>query len=171
MVRYIYLLVVLFGMGMVGCAPSVTPSATEDYSEDLSSMRPTIEQITFDIDTLTDIEDEPVDETSYVEPTHDVTGSLNAVIDSIAKLRQDIRYLDGYTILVYSGTSSEQAQIAKGKVHSIIDDSNPSLRFEEPNFRVKVGEYFSRLEAQEDYALLRKEFPKSIIIPARISIE
>ena len=69
-----------------------------------------------------------------------------------------------------SGTSSEEAKISKGKVYSILSDEKPVLKYEEPSFKVKVGKFYSRLEAQKTFAQLKRKFPNAIIIPERIQL-
>lgn len=154
------------------CSSGNVPSSSgEGYKEDLSAYRP---EFKISEDSITEVEtNASKNEADYatITPVYDVTEQLNTVLDSIVKLRADINYVDGYTILVYSGTNSETAHIAKGKVFGILPDSSPILKFDEPNFRVKVGKYYSRLEAQRDYALIKENFSKAIIIPERIYID
>lgn len=156
---------------ITSCAPGMIPtSSDESYKEDLSTLMPKID-LPMDSTVVNDNSEtqETVDYIS-IEPQYDVTAQLNAVLDSIVSIRSSIRYVDGFTILVYSGTSSEKARIAKGKIYTVIPGSKPVLKYDEPNFRVKVGKYYSRLEAQQDYAALREKFYNAIIIPERIYI-
>lgn len=166
--RYSIYLLILFVAA--GCSPSALPSASDEgYDEDLVSLRPEIGFMT-DSAAITPNKIPADQDYSTIEPKYDVTKELDAVLDSIVKLRSDIKYVDGFTILVYSGKDREEAQIAKGKVISVLPDSSPILKYDEPNFRVKVGKYYSRLEAQKDYSALREKFSKTIIIPERIYI-
>lgn len=156
---------------ITSCAPGMIPtSSDESYKEDLSTLMPKVD-LPMDSAVVNDNSEtqETVDYSS-IEPQYDVTAQLNAVLDSIVSIRSSIRYVDGFTILVYSGTSSEKARIAKGKIYTVIPGSKPVLKYDEPNFRVKVGKYYSRLEAQQDYAALREKFYNAIIIPERIYI-
>lgn len=150
-----------------GCkTTSVTSTAdTEKYKEDLSQLRPKYEKPKVTVDSAAT---ETVKDYSKVTPSHDITAKLNTVLDSIDVLRKDINYIDGFTIQVYSGTNSEEARLSRGKVYSILPESNPELKFDEPNFKVKVGKYYSRIEARKPYAQLKKRFPGAIIIPERI---
>ena len=155
---------------LMACSPGSIPTSSdaERYKEDLSYLRPTYPEPVDSVEM-----DTPVDAPSYsnIEPKYDVTKQLNAILDSIDVLRKDKRYIDGYTIQVYSGYDSEEATIARGKVYAVLPDSSPSLKFEEPNFKVKVGQYYSRLEAQKDYSLLKEKFLSALIIPHRVYIK
>jgi hypothetical protein len=152
------------------CSPSTTSnmSSTEVYSEDLSVHRPKFSELP---ESKSETEENADVQTVFPEPQYDVTKNLNSVLDSIDRLRVNINYIDGFTVQVYSGTSSAEAKIAKGKVFSALQDATPVLKYDEPNFKVSVGNYYTRLEAQKTYAQLRKKFPTSIIIPERIYIK
>lgn len=163
---YIALVLVTF----YACSPSTTTttSSVEVYSEDLSIHRPKYVLP----ETKTDIQvSEEKTDVIYPEPQFDVTTQVNSVLDSIVKLRSDIKYVDGFTIQVYSGTNSDEAKLARGKVYSVLPESSPTLKYDEPNFKVKVGTFYSRLEAQKSYAQLKQKFSSAIIIPERINIE
>lgn len=154
---------------LFGCSKSTVPASSDNerYKEDLSALRPHYEKPELPKDTVA-VEAEDY---SHITPSGHVTKELNAVLDSIDMLKKDVRFIDGFTIQVYSGTNSEEARLSRGKVYSILPDSNPILKFEEPNFKVKVGKYYSRIEAQKAYAQLKKKFPNAIIIPERIYIQ
>jgi hypothetical protein len=157
-------------VAFASCSPSVTStmSSTEVYSEDLSVHRPKFSELP---ESKSETEENTKVETVFPEPKNDVTKNVNTVLDSIDRLRTNITYVDGFTVQVYSGTSSDEAKIAKGKVFSTIQDATPVLKYDEPNFKVSVGKYYTRLEAQKTYAQLREKFPTSIIIPERIYIK
>lgn len=165
--QIIYCLVAL--VALYSCSPSTVTqtSKTESYSEDLSVHRPK-----FEVKETGDNNEkvQTVEEVKYPEPTFDVTKQVNSVLDSIDALKANISFVDGFTIQVYSGTSSEEAKIAKGKVYSILSEEKPVLKYDEPNFKVKVGKFYSRLEAQKTFAQLKRKFPNSIIIPERIQL-
>lgn len=137
----------------------------DEYYEDLASLRPKYSLPKQDSSYTSEIK---VSEENYPDPASDITESLQTKLDSIDILRNDVSFVDGYTILVYSGTSSGDAKLTRGKLRSIETDFNPSLKYDEPNFKVKVGRFYSRLEAQETYSMIKSEFPKAILIPERI---
>lgn len=155
---------------MFGCSSTTTPTSsdTERYKEDLSVLRPNYEKPEAHEDTLATGAEEDY---SNITPKYHVTKELNSILDSINVLKRDVRYIDGFTIQVYSGTNSEEARLTRGKVFSLIPEADPILKFDEPNFKVKVGKFYSRIEAQKTYAKLRADFPKAIIIPERIYIQ
>ena len=153
-----------------GCSPSSVPSSSngERYSEDLSALRPKYE---VPEDTVTSVS--VLEETDYsgIEIENDISEELNTILDSIDVLNSNVRYIDGYTVQVYYGSNSSEASLVKGKVKRLLPQSSPQLRYDEPNFRVKVGKFYSRLEAQETYTQLKSSFSSALIIPERIYIK
>jgi len=153
------------------CSSGTLPSSSDEkYVEDLSVHRPEIPETPGNSSSTVEVNEPENNYTAFIEPEYDVTEELDAVLDSIDRIREEIKYVNGFTILVYSGTSSERAHIAKGKVFSALPDSKPILKYDEPNFRVKVGKYYSRLDAQQDYSAIREKFSSAIVIPERIPI-
>lgn len=165
---YLFLIVVLFSFG---CSQSSIPSSSnaERYSEDLSIYRPKYEVDREEESTDSKESQEP--ETEEFEAKYDVTKKLDTILDSIDVLNNDIRYIDGFTIQVYYGTNSSEASLVKGKVKRLLPESSPALKYDEPNFRVKVGKFYSRLEAQDTYARIKSRFSDALVIPERIYIK
>jgi hypothetical protein len=46
-------------------------------------------------------------------------------------------------------------------------NANP-IRYEQPKFRVTVGKYFTRLEAQSDLLILKRKFSAASLVPEKI---
>lgn len=150
---------------------SAHSNSTEAYTEDLSEYRPTY---TMPGDTLALATDEVAEEDPGLENiavTNDITGQLNEVLQQSDEYRRQIKFVDGFTVQVYSGTQSEEARKIRGKVLNMLPDVEAKLIYDEPSFKVKVGRYFSRMEAQTGFSKLKDEFPSAIIIPERIPLD
>ncbi|HYG19774.1 MAG TPA: hypothetical protein VD816_12640 [Ohtaekwangia sp.] len=153
---------------LAGCAAQKsTTSSTQGgkYTEDLSVWRPKPEET--DLKTIEN-PDEPR-ATAYVEPKHTVNARLDNVLDSIDRINLNRKVIDGFSIQVYSGRR-EEALNAKKTLATAMPELDAEIYFTEPIFRVKVGKYYSRMEAQPDYIMIRKYFPAAIIVPERISL-
>ena len=95
---------------------------------------------------------------------------LDAVLDSIDRINLQRNFIDGFTIQVYSGLKREDALNTKKELTSTLPDLQSEVQYSQPNFRVKVGKYFNRLDAQRDYVDVKRHFPTAIIIPDKVSI-
>jgi hypothetical protein len=146
------------------CAsPQKTSTASQGgkYSEDLSLLRPKVEV--------------PVETTKTPTQTDNtksttVTKRLDGVLDSIDHINLNRRFVEGYTIQVYSGRREEALNVKK-QIATSLPRLNTEIQFTEPIFRVKVGKYYSRMDAQEDYASVKRYFPAAILIPEKIVIQ
>ena len=150
----------------VNTGKTKTGSQKNIYSEDLTAYRPepfTAEEQPADTLSLATLND-----STYV----DVTARLNTVLDSAAiYARSTIKYIDGFTIQVYGGDDRAVAHDYRLNLIRNFPSTEPRMVFEQPNYKVRVGRYFTRLEAQNLFTEVKHVFPKAILIPARIYIK
>jgi hypothetical protein len=154
---------------MLNCCSAQLSSGTTGtgHSEDLSGYRPNIPTDSSSKDaTSSSIKTKPQVET----PALNVNKQVDAVLDSIDKFNQLRKFVDGYTIQIYSGTNREDAMNAKKKM-SDAQDFTALMQYNQPKFRVTTGSYFTRLEAQKDFSRIKKLFPNCILVPEKVPIK
>jgi hypothetical protein len=154
-----------------GCASprsTTVSSAGEGYSEDLSIWRPKVE-VQENNTTSPNVSNEPK-KTQYVEPKFAVNKKLDTVLDSIDRYNISREFIDGFAIQIYAGLKREDALNAKKNLSSSLPDLTSEVEYSQPNFRVKVGKYYSRIDAQRDYVTIKKYFPTAIVIPEKVAI-
>ncbi|MFN3403295.1 MAG: SPOR domain-containing protein [Cytophagaceae bacterium] len=134
------------------------------YQEDLSSVRPKYE---YKAETE---KPAPMQEKSAVKIENDVTTKVNVRMDSVAAKNSRIKMAEGYRVLVYTGNSSAEATKVRERVYKVVPDAAIYPQYKQPTFRVKVGDCYDKLEAQNLYVKLRKEFPEAKIVPDQINI-
>jgi hypothetical protein len=162
---------------LAGCKTTqkTTSSTSQEskYTEDLSVWRPKVESTTTTpvITTAPPTTGTPDDRKTqpYTEARFAVNRQLDTVLDSIDRANLNRRYIDGFTIQVYSGRR-EEALNAKKQLTNSLPRLESEVQFTEPIFRVKVGKYYSRMEAQQDYTAVKRYFPAAILIPEKISL-
>ena len=162
----IYLLFI--SLAVFGCAGPKSTTTTQGgkYSEDLSVWRPKVEAVP---DTNTAASTDERKATAYVEPKIAVNKQLDTVLDSIDRINLNRKFIDGFTIQVYSG-KREEALNAKKTLTNSLPNLESEIQFTEPIFRVKVGRYYTRLDAQKDFVAIKRYFAAAIIIPEKIAI-
>ena len=101
---------------------------------------------------------------------HNVNEDVDGVLDSINRFNVTRKLIDGYTIQIYSGQNREEAMNAKKKMVIDVPGLTAELEYNQPKFRVRVGNYFSRLEAQKDMLRLKRPFPNAILVPEKIIV-
>ena len=133
------------------------------YHEDLYSLRPKFPE---PVDSI------PVEVHKKVEvtPTHNVNKKVDGVLDSINHFNATRKFIDGYTIQIYSGQNREEAMNTKKRMSNDAPDLGAEMEYTQPKFRVRVGSYYSRLDAQKDLLRLRRPFPNAILVPEKILV-
>ncbi|MGE0588900.1 MAG: SPOR domain-containing protein [Cyclobacteriaceae bacterium] len=141
-------------------------SSGEAYSEDLTAYRPKFENESRDTTTGQEI----VKDNQPVLASRTVNSKVDLVLDSLDKINRNRKFIDGFTIQIYSGQNREEAISAKSKMVMEIGDLDANVQYTQPKFRVTVGQYFSKLEAQKDLLRLRKLFANAILVPEKIPL-
>jgi SPOR domain len=140
--------------------------STGSYSEDLSQNRP---KFTNPVDTSVKKQDTNL-VASTVTPTKNVNKKVDVVLDSIDRINLTKKFVDGFTIQLYSGQKREEAMNTKQKMVTEVSDLTSTLQYIQPKFRVTVGSYLTRIEAQQDLVKLKRHFPNAILIPEKVLI-
>jgi len=163
-----YLLILLIS----GCAVKVPNQTAPKYEEDLSSFRTTYQY-----------KDQPQDKNTVVDnnlnppllydtssTSLNIKSELDLFLDTVSFNSRRIGYIQGFTVQVYTGNSREEANEAKSMVYKMLPESFPQLFYQQPNFKVKVGKFYTRFDAQKTFNQLKRKFPRAIVIPERIVI-
>lgn len=152
--------------------PPASSTDVNSYQEDLSRYRESVVE-QYDVqDTLgdTDSSTTKVVASMRTPAEHDQTEEIQSLLDDIKEVNSQNRYVDGYTVQVYTGTDRIRASTAEREVERLFE-INAEFSYERPNYKVKVGRFVNKLEAQKLYATLKAEFPGAIIIPQRIRVQ
>jgi hypothetical protein len=164
-------LIILATIVLASCAThksTTTSTQSGKYSEDLSVWRPKAEATVDDTNTATPNERK---QTAYVEPVYAVNKQIDVVLDSMDRYNLSRNYIEGFTIQIYTGLKREDALSAKKQLTTSLPDMDAEVQYVQPNFRVKVGKYYNRLEAQQDYSEVKRYFSSAIIVPDKLPIE
>ncbi len=164
-------LIILIAIVLASCATqksATTSTQSGKYSEDLSIWRPKVEVVDNAATAVTSNERK---QTAYVEPKYSVNKQIDVVLDSIDRYNLSRNYIEGFTIQIYVGSKKEDALSAKKQLTTALPDMDSEVQYLQPNFRVKVGKYFNRLEAQQDFSEVKRYFSSAIIVPDKLPIE
>lgn len=136
------------------------------YYEDLSSLRPKVTLVAKKKDTLIQSTRQ-----ENIPPKYNVNEKVDFVLDSIDRFNLTRKFVDGYTIQIYSGQKKDDA--LKVQKTLVEENSNfvPNIQYQQPKFRVTVGKYFTRIEAQKDLVKLKRIFSSASLVPERIMIK
>lgn len=78
--------------------------------------------------------------------------------------------IQGYRIQIFSHSDRKGAIEARTKFLQLFPDVEAYLIYQQPNFRVRVGDYRNKLEAHAMYKKMLSEFQQVIIVPDKIKL-
>ncbi len=94
--------------------------------------------------------------------------SLQLLIDGY----REQKVIEGYKIQLFSGRSRMEAVKIKSSFHSKFGDSESAdIVYQQPNFKIRVGNYRDRLAAHKWLAVYKVDFPSSFIVKDVIKID
>ncbi|WP_277481445.1 SPOR domain-containing protein [Catalinimonas alkaloidigena] len=166
------------GIGFTACSPSKTIGTQRDdvYNENIESLRiqysDSLENSMGSADQINSSNPSPETPslTASISTQYAINDSLNYFLDEVTDRNAENNSYQGYTVQVYTGNSREKANEAKNMVYGILPEASPTITFDPPNYKVKVGEFTDRLEAQPTYSSLKGNFPVVLIVPERFPI-
>ncbi len=101
-------------------------------------------------------------------------GSINIIKDSrIDKLNDsysDTYQLKGYRVQIYSGNKRQPANQARSTFLRVHPKTKAHLNYAQPFYRVRVGDFKTKLEALKYKNFIIKEFPNCFIVTDKIDI-
>lgn len=95
--------------------------------------------------------------------TAQVTIDADKDIDKLLEFKKDIRTVDLYKIRIYSGDRSG-AENSKGNANGLYPEWPSLMEYETPNYKIYVGNFLSRLEADRALMTVKKDYPSALIL-------
>ncbi|MDU0369328.1 sporulation protein [Hymenobacter endophyticus] len=175
LLRNVLLLSALFALGScassgpaapaASTAPDTTRKATTAApapAEDLSRYRPVFSAPKTAVT--------PVTPARVVPPTNQVNAQVEQRLRDQAYTNQNVKYAQGYRILAYVGLEKDQAMAIRRSIISRYPEETDYLAFKQPIFRLWVGDYMTRLEAEQALLRIRPLAPKAELESAQVII-
>ena len=133
------------------------------YKEDLSVYR-------MELPKVKDLASAPI---ILKEPVR-LYGHITKEIDSISNLivvqNKKLNVRDGFVIQVYSNINRDEALNIHNYCQDVFPEMPISLTYNQPNYRIKIGAFHEKLIATRFLNVIKKIFPKSIVIAEKIPI-
>lgn len=170
-------LLIMAVISLSGCAssrPAVSGRSSTDYNgynEDLSSVRPaykapvttsspnrsTPPPTTLPATPATTRRTDPrkTSAPSPAEALH-VNRRLDSVLDTIATQNRSIRYAPGYRVQVYVGNQRQEVESVKLLIYQNFPELSAYLSYNQPTYKLKVGDFMRRLDAERYYTSIRQ---------------
>lgn len=163
---------IVLGIALVAasCSPKAVPQKSTnqlvDFTDDLSQYRPEVPKTEQDQG-----QGNKVIQNDSLKSRFDISAQLNVLLDTIRQRNFDSGELEGYTILVYSGTSETEAGRVRNRLYDIVPELESRVKYTLPTYFVKIGRFYQQIEAQPLYLQIRKYYPDATIVPDKFPIE
>ncbi len=93
-------------------------------------------------------------------PTNQVNAQVEQRLRDQAYTNQNVKYTQGYRILVYLGLERDQVMAIRRNIIGRYPDETDYITFKSPVYRLYIGDYLTKLEAARGMARLRGLAPK-----------
>lgn len=95
---------------------------------------------------------------------------FDQLIDKQKKQNQANPTMPGYRIQIYFGGVRQKATEVKLEIQSKYPGVPAYLTYAQPNFKVRIGDYRNRFEAQKFLKEIEGMFPTSFIVPEDVKL-
>ncbi|WP_157593142.1 sporulation protein [Rufibacter tibetensis] len=103
-------------------------------------------------------------------PTHHVGDKVTLLMDSVAQVNKNIKYAAGYRILAYTGIDRKTAMDLRNNIVRRLPDMKDYLTHKQPTYQLKVGDFFTRVEAQAALSKIQDLLPNALLVQETINI-
>jgi len=94
--------------------------------------------------------------------------NVRRLLDTYAQLLLDYPGMEGFRIQIFfdSGNTSKQAAMnAKKRFETRFSEIETYISFEEPNYKVRVGNFRNRFEAERCLQKIVSSYPNAFVVP------
>ncbi len=95
---------------------------------------------------------------------------LDTLINKNIAENKSTNAIAGFRIQIFFGSERKNALDAKAKVLQLFPDADVYLLYQQPYFKVRVGDYRTKLEAHHMFKELLPHFDKIFIVPDKINL-
>lgn len=96
---------------------------------------------------------------------------LDPILDTIASQNKNIKFANGFRIQIYVGNDRKSADDAKVYTYQTYPEIFPYLTFQQPVYKVKVGDFLNRMDAERYFSSIKETYPSALILPDKVEIK
>lgn len=95
---------------------------------------------------------------------------LDSLIDKNIAKNNINKTISGYRIQLFSGNERNNANSIKTKFLRLFPEQTAYLAYQQPYFKIRVGDFRTKLEAKIFYNKIKDEFGECIIVKDKINL-
>lgn len=96
--------------------------------------------------------------------------NLDSLVQRNIELNQAANGIQGYRVQIFFGSDRKAANEARTKFLQLYPETEAYLVYQQPNFKVRVGDFRNQVEAQAIYRSLLTQFETVFIVPDKINL-
>ena len=156
-----------------GTTTSQSPSKKTEkaYEEDLSIYRPKFKSANESDTQFSDSQPVKSSKSSTSDAPLHVNKKLDAILDTIAMRNKSVKFTNGFRIQIYVGNDRKSADDAKIYTYQKYPEIFPYLSYQQPIYKVKIGDFLNRMDAERYYSDIKDLYPSAMILPDRVEIK
>lgn len=132
------------------------PVATAAKKPDVAVVKPVAKKPTTAIDR------------NYVDLS--INRRLDIALDTMAQANRSVRYAPGFRIQIYVGNERQAAEEAKLQIYQTYPELSPYLAYKQPTYRLKIGDFMRRMDAEWYMSQIKQQFPSAIMQADKVDI-
>lgn len=174
--KQVLFFVLLLSLG--SCARNISSGsgnggALSSYTEDLSAVRPVPEiELPATEEEGADLQESEPEEAAYLsEGLTNENERIDKAIGEIAAYNATQTDAPGFRIQVFSGNSRGEFESAKGYLLQHFPELEIYESYSQPTYRIKVGDFLRRMDAEQYYSSLRSRFSSSKIMMETVNLQ
>ncbi len=122
-------------------------------------------------DPYSESNDKPIT-SSFAEPTGSATAEVEEKLRLLAQYANTkVTKMEGFRIQAYSGLSREDALKTKQQFTELYPDIKVEYVYRQPNHKIMVGNYLTKIQAHKFYTLIKEKFPTAIVVSELINFD
>lgn len=95
---------------------------------------------------------------------------LDSLVNRNIEENRSQQTLPGYRIQLFSGSERNNAIALRQKFKTDFPNESAYLIYQQPYFKLRVGDYRSLIEAQQMFLQLQKNYKQLLIVPDKINL-
>jgi SPOR domain len=156
-----------------GSTTTQSPSKKNEktYEEDLSIYRPKFKSANETDTQASDSQPVQASKPTISDAPLHVNKKLDAILDTIAMRNKAVKFTNGFRIQIYVGNDRKSADDAKIYTYQKYPEIFPYLSYQQPIYKVKIGDFLNRMDAERYYSDIKDLYPSAMILPDRVEIK
>jgi hypothetical protein len=149
---------------------SPTRKHEKTYEEDLSLYRPRFKSSNESATQSSNSQPVQASKSIFSDSPLHVNKKLDAILDTIATRNKSVKFTNGFRIQIYVGNDRKAADDAKIYTYQKYPEIYPYLSYQQPIYKVKIGDFLNRMDAERYHADIKELYPSALILPDRVEI-